>query len=413
MATINATPSTLTSALSRAVAGDTVVLAAGEYRGPSITINRAITLKGGPGVIIRPTSSAWNGITVTAHNVTVEDLEIVGARGDGIEANNVHHFTARRLKVSGCGESGVQTNYSDWITVEGCECTGNARDTWASGISLYQCRNLAAGTAEFRNIVRGNICRDNVTLPAGGPHTDGNGIIIDDFQHTQTSGFPNYTFPTLVENNLCAGNGGKGIQVTWSDNVTVRGNTCVGNNVDPNNDGTWRGDLSISQSKGASVIRNIAVCKRGSGRLASNRAYDDTSTSTRFNSTTYSGNVGWDASGTPSVRTDGGQSAPVVQWIDPQLGADFIPRIATTAGWRPAGVVIPPNPEPEPMTLEELIAAFKAYVEKTDAERAALTARVTALEAVGDTALAERVAAVEAWIDGMDKAAGDMAGLKP
>ena len=42
----------------------------------------------------------------------------------------------------------------------------------------------------------------------------------------------NYTFPTLVENNLVYSNGGKGIQIQLSDNVTIRNNTAYHNNLD-------------------------------------------------------------------------------------------------------------------------------------------------------------------------------------
>ena len=38
----------------------------------------------------------------------------------------------------------------------------------------------------YRTIIANNISYDNVTK--AGAHSDGNGIIIDDFQNTQTSG---------------------------------------------------------------------------------------------------------------------------------------------------------------------------------------------------------------------------------
>ncbi|MGO7536933.1 right-handed parallel beta-helix repeat-containing protein, partial [Rhizobium leguminosarum] len=80
-----------------------------------------------------------------------------------------------------------------------------------------------------------------------------------DFQSTQASGHPNYTFKTLVENNLVYENGGKGIQVTWSDSVTVKNNTAYHNNQDPANSGTWRGELSNSASSNNTWVNNIAV----------------------------------------------------------------------------------------------------------------------------------------------------------
>ena len=95
--------------------------------------------------------------------------------------------------------------------------------------------------------MRNNVSHDNLTKT--GNHTDGNGIIIDDFQSTQTSGFQNYTFPTLVDGNVVYNNGGKGIAVHWSDNVTIRNNTAYHNNTDNKNTGTWRGELSNQDSR--------------------------------------------------------------------------------------------------------------------------------------------------------------------
>ena len=54
----------------------------------------------------------------------------------------------------------------------------------------------------------------------------------------------NYVFNTLVENNLAYGNGGKGIHIFLSDNVTVRNNAAHWNNRDELNPATWRGELS-------------------------------------------------------------------------------------------------------------------------------------------------------------------------
>ncbi|HET9069778.1 MAG TPA: right-handed parallel beta-helix repeat-containing protein, partial [Amaricoccus sp.] len=360
------------SQINAAAAGAVVTIAPGTYA-EAITIGKPLTLKGA-GAIIRPPASAWNAISISANNVTIEGFQIIDAPGDGIEANNVYGVTVLGCTISGSGESGIQTNGCDLVRVEGNTLIGNARNTWCSGISLYQNRARGAATDGFRNVIRGNICRDNVTLPSGGPHTDGNGIIIDDFQSTQTSGFPNYTYPTLVENNLCIGNGGKGIQVTWSDNVTVRNNTAVGNNVDVNNDGTWRGDISISESKGAVVEKNIAVCARGSGRLSSNRAYGNTSVASKYNTTTYLGNVGWDAAGTPSVQTDGSNAAPGagVTWVNPKLGADWVPTIDTDAGWRATGyepTPLPaPMPEPEPVVPPVVLPHVSAFAVRSPAQ---------------------------------------------
>src|SRR5262249_59863401 len=95
----------------------------------------------------------------------------------------------------------------------------------------------------FHNVIAQNIAHDNSNPPGG---TDGNGIIFDDGRHTQSDKLP-YTPATLIENNLVYFNGGGGIHVFRSTNVTVRNNTAYWNRQLPGKF-TWRGDLSNQES---------------------------------------------------------------------------------------------------------------------------------------------------------------------
>ena len=297
--------------------GDEVVVRAGTYQ-EAININTGgsaaanVTLRAEvPGTVtIEAPSSGWNGISVNDNYVTVSGFTVSNANGDGLEGNNVHHVEVLNNVFNGNGESGIQFNGSDFIKIDGNVTYENAADGWFSGISVYQNRNLTGDTStdEFRTIISNNISYDNVTRT--GDHTDGNGIIIDDFQSTQTSGFPSYDFPTLVENNLVYGNGGKGIQVVWSDGVTVRNNTAYHNNNDDLNVGTWRGEISNSQSSNNTFINNIMVADPDINAL--NTAIDNTSYGSYTNE-----NVVWISNltfngqtGSASVRTDGNNNMP-------------------------------------------------------------------------------------------------------
>jgi len=250
---------------------DTVMVKPGTYT-EQVTMSRSgspdgyITLKSEvPGeALIRPPQGAYSTVLLRANYLTVDGFDLVGGTGHAIDAENVHHTAVRNNTVHDSGGSGIQYNYSEFITIDGNVAYNNASTNGyqTSGISIYQSRNITGDTATqgFRTIVRNNVSHDNVeSVKIGGEHTDGNGIIIDDFQSTQTSGFPNYTYPTLVENNLVYQNGGKGIQVTWSDNVMVRNNTAWHNNLDNLNHGTWRAELSNQQSSNNTWINNIAV----------------------------------------------------------------------------------------------------------------------------------------------------------
>ncbi|CAN7343884.1 choice-of-anchor Q domain-containing protein [Rhizobium leguminosarum] len=298
-------------------AGDEVVVRAGVYN-ESVNMYKDgsaagyITLRSEVpgGAVIHSASGGANGINISANYVAVEGFEVYGSDSHGIVGDGVHHVRIANNVSHDNGASGVAFAGSDFITIEGNETYKNASSGWFSGISLYQNRNItgAPDDGSFRNIIRNNISHDNITK--SGAHTDGNGIIIDDFQSTQTSGHPNYTFKTLVDNNLVYENGSKGIQVTWSDSVTVKNNTAYHNNQDLLNDGTWRGELSNAQSSNNTWVNNVAVADPSVNK--NNTAVDNTSyggyTNANVvwaNNNTYNGTAGQ-----ASVKTDGGNAMP-------------------------------------------------------------------------------------------------------
>ncbi len=113
---------------------------------------------------------------------------------------------------------------------------------------------VAAGAAGRATVTRGAYTDE-------GLFTDGNGIILDDWRWSQNAaaGYA-YPFGALVEDNVCARNGGKGIQLYGLlGPCIVRNNTAWHNNRDAMQaGGTWRGDLS-AQDTAVTFVRNIAV----------------------------------------------------------------------------------------------------------------------------------------------------------
>ncbi|MBB3134049.1 serralysin [Rhizobium pisi] len=308
--------------------GDEVVVRAGVYN-ESVNMYKDgsaagyITLRSEVpgGAVIHSASGGANGINITANYVAVEGFEVYGSDSHGIVGDGVHHVRIANNVSHDNGASGIAFAGSDFITIEGNETYKNASSGWFSGISLYQNRNItgAPDDGSFRNIIRNNISHDNVTK--SGAHTDGNGIIIDDFQSTQTSGHPNYTFKTLVDNNLVYENGSKGIQVTWSDSVTVQNNTAYHNNQDLLNDGTWRGELSNAQSSNNTWVNNVAVADPSVNK--NNTAVDNTSYGGYTNANVvWANNVTYNGTaGQASVKTDGGNAMPSAANGN-QLGVD-------------------------------------------------------------------------------------------
>ena len=123
--------------------------------------------------------------------------------------------------------------------------------------------------------------------------SDGNGIIVDNFQNDGATNV-NYPHRTLLENNLSYNNGGKGIHLFKSDFVDVFNNTAYHNNTDTQNTGTWRAELSLVYSKDTVWRNNIGVANPGNGILQWNRAMLIARSEDMVweNNITYSGSAG-------------------------------------------------------------------------------------------------------------------------
>lgn len=112
-----------------------------------------------------------------------------------------------------------------------------------------------ATSAGPRIIVRDNVSYNNTT--ENGATTDCNGIMVDS-NNRPNDRHDDYPFETLIEGNIVYGNGGAGVQLAWSNNVTVANNTAYHNHQDPGAD-TWRGELGNMASSHNTFVNNIAV----------------------------------------------------------------------------------------------------------------------------------------------------------
>jgi Protein of unknown function (DUF1565) len=190
--------------------------------------------------------------------------------GNGIEIANYnfgdkipHHIFIRGNIVSKFGASGISGGKADFILVEHNTVFETA---WyspydESGINFYQSRNLDSSYTGYRIVIRGNtayrnqnvlpcVCNDFTSV------TDGNGVIIDDSRHTQNnSPYPAYTGKILISNNLLHDNGGRGVNIYFSDNVTLLNNTSVGNSGQEGS----RGEISVVNSGNVIAYNNLMV----------------------------------------------------------------------------------------------------------------------------------------------------------
>lgn len=312
--------------------------------------------------LVAPNGSIDPTVGLGASYLVIDGFDVQGGLGSGLDAciaNGKHHIAALNNVVHGAGGSGISMCWGDYFHVEGNVTFNNTASNLyqGSGISIYEAQKFDNAPG-FHVIVRNNIAYGNrITFDCAangkpsGCHTDGNGIIIDDFHNSQATGNSiNYASATLVENNLVFNNGGAGIQVYLSDNVTIRNNTAYFNNTDTHNNATWRAEMSNSFSANNLWIHNIAVSNTVISAL--NLAYQNVSAAPYLNpgvvwgnNMAYAGGVSGlarvDTAGTFSVT----ETNPlfVAPSIDPLI-ADF--RLQSNSPARAAGTAVAsPNPD--------------------------------------------------------------------
>lgn len=261
-------------------AGDEIVVLPGLYEeavvvsaGGNASGNLTLVSKVRHAAKIRSPSDSYSAIAIQRSYVSIDGFDVQsGGSGHGIEAtfldgdsrsNGPHHITISNNVCHDSPGSGISVSYGDFYRIENNVCFRNCatNEYQGSGISVYEARAVE-GVEDTRIVVSSNTCFGNlaIALPGGVAHSDGNGIIIDDLRNTQKpSSAGAYRFRTLVENNVCYFNGGKGIHVFFSDNVIVRNNTCCYNNHDPKNPASWRGELSNVNSGNTLWVNNIGV----------------------------------------------------------------------------------------------------------------------------------------------------------
>ncbi len=201
--------------------------------------------------------------------------------GEGAQVTPVHHVSVTNNRVHGFPGGGIGSGLADYITIEGNTIWETA--LWSnydtSAISLYQNANTDVN-ADFHNVIRGNTVfnNENKVIGSGIKNTvitDGNCIIIDDGRLTQNFSLDNTKFTaykgsTLIENNICAGNGARGVEIYSSDNVLVRHNTFyknlqTKNILDKNNPNTriGGGEMDANAASNVRFVNNIVYAEAG------------------------------------------------------------------------------------------------------------------------------------------------------
>jgi parallel beta-helix repeat protein len=196
--------------------------------------------------------------------------------------NSTHHIWLINNTVHHCNLSGISLAWKEWYyVIHNTVYLNSFTSRWqGSGISFVtlQCIDRANPSCHFgstyvpsemdlsfapsfHNIVSWNDVHENMlsrgsAVPCGS-HSDGNGIIMDTFFDGATNKVA-YPYRSLVLGNLSYSNGGRGIHVLHSSNITLANNTVYGNGRDNCLNIYAVGDLSQQGGSNNVWVNNVS-----------------------------------------------------------------------------------------------------------------------------------------------------------
>jgi len=360
-------------------AGDCVNVAPGAYLQPTAAVDGLALTHGGDANTpaghvayigaeghksrIARHSSTYGLVNIQAPYIILDGFDIDGALIAGPAVNlqysvaSAHHLQVLNSWIHDAGGGGIETDGGDYFTFIGNTVYNNAGANryQMSGISIYEpteipgfTPTLPADRSPFHMIVSNNIVYNNfLTKAVRGPHYDGDGIIMDDWRHTQQEPHVAYPHQGLVQSNLVYGNGGGGIRVFLSSGVTVANNTVYNNYLDRAIAGRWRGELSVQSSDHTTWINNIAWAVPGRGPLAYNKAIQDQANGASDAQNSWIGNITFNGTPGEASAEFSTEAYAAAFRADNQAGVDprltkFVPEPGSPAIG--AGVLTPAYP---------------------------------------------------------------------
>lgn len=347
-------------------AGDRLLVKNGTYQAPEGdeivvtpqgTADNWVVIAAYPGHRPQLKGTAWATVDLKrAAYIEIHGFEVVGAdprqnsSGGGISVTNrSHHIRLIKNIIHDTPGAAIDAIHTDYLYFEGNTIYNVAwgwipsnpgRSYANSAINLYQLTDADHNEPGIRNIVRGNIVFNTYnTKPFrfGNKITDGNCFILDDTRHTQKSGMAvkagftdPYTGTTLVENNLCVDNGGRGIHAFESDNLIARNNTLYKNGKTPGIDG----ELSTNRSGNIRFYNNILYAYSDSKAIVNENSSDvEIENNLLFGSNNTDEGVGALIKGDPlfiNASTDLNTADFSLQSASPAIGAGSSENCAET-----------------------------------------------------------------------------------
>ncbi|NNE95892.1 MAG: right-handed parallel beta-helix repeat-containing protein, partial [Acidimicrobiales bacterium] len=187
-----------------------------------------------------------------------------GINVDAIYSGGVrnHHVRIIGNTISGYGAGGIPVTGTSHVEIRDNVIydVASIDPSQHSGISILEPFNMGFDDDAdgYSNYITGNTVYgvENTVRDRNGLITDGNCIILD---RTNQNG---YTGRTLVANNFCVDNGGRGVQVYQSARVDVVNNTLFGNSQ-TDEVAARGGDLGAYESQDVTFANNLVFTVGG------------------------------------------------------------------------------------------------------------------------------------------------------
>jgi hypothetical protein len=277
---------------------------------PFSFVDGVLTGEGDGCVFTNTTSYATIGVGPNTPYVMFDGVEVNGTptagsggvcldnENGGSSSATSHHMWVFNSDLHGCGLSGIQWNYTDWLFVihNVWHDNGSINCAMGSGLSFYEPAGLAnytptlgnpdywyasqtghtyndviAYNVGFRNYNPDTVVPGTCTAPFD---TDGEGIIMDTFDWGTAcaagSAICPYTGNVLIMGNVMWGNGGNGIEAfsmlgppASTSHIDVINNTTYSNSWDPYNTGTFGADLLSHVTQNMTWWNNIGITLSG------------------------------------------------------------------------------------------------------------------------------------------------------
>jgi hypothetical protein len=224
------------------------------------TSSAPIVFRANPGenVVVSGDGGTDHGIGVNQNRnfgtqprfIVIDGFEVrdFGTRGFCTWVRTTSDVVLRNLDVHGCRLGAVELHDTSRVTVENSSIHDNPMSGYTSAVDLYRCR---AG-----NIVRNNRIWNNTDTDSN--ESEGHGVVMDVCK--------DYGGSAIIENNVIWNNEGWCVAAVWTDNATIRNNTCYQNG----NGRAQTGEISVG-NEGHRIHNNITVPR--SGRVGVNLKY--------------------------------------------------------------------------------------------------------------------------------------------